>query len=137
MHQLNFAHKCLHCKKNRFVKRNFCWRKFCYWTGARTVMFIQCFHVSWNWNEGKLFGWGVIHLLCYAKKWNFRPPPPFLNFFVWSVTKSQTPSPLKNERNKWTTPCWIIYGGHSPRTEWIQENRLFGFCGSLLQNFRH
>jgi len=46
---------------------------------------------------------GVVHLLRYAKKRNFSPPlvtnfPRKIFFFVWPVTKSQTPpSPLKSE----------------------------------------
>jgi len=42
---------------------------------------------------------GVVHLLRYAKKRNFRPPSLVTNFprkfflFVWPVTKSQKPPP--------------------------------------------
>jgi len=52
---------------------------------------------------------GVVHLLRYAKKNEILDPPsPLVTnfqrnffFFVWPVTKSQTPpSPLKSERNK-------------------------------------
>jgi len=59
--------------------------------------------------------WGVVHLLRYAKNDIFDPPPPCYkfskkNFFLCLTCYkiSDPPSPLKSERNKWTTPYWFV-----------------------------